>query len=413
MYNIKLENYIPAPKPATTDRIVAAHYYPSWTKGGNTLNHEFEDDFPYPERTPLIGFYEDRNPEVVDWEIKQALEHGINCFIFCWYRKRDNVGKPVTVDALRLGKGLHEGFLKARYNPMMQFAVMFETCAGRWGAADHDDLLENVLPFWMREYFSKENYLRIDGKPVVFLHDGGQQLYHMLGDSCGMKKALDDCREAAKKAGYNGLIFAQNLADGAEGMQRAKDSGVDFSFMYSQSVVTGREVITSEEAYQIQLSATTKYLSLDPLRFVPTVSPFGDTEPRVEGMLTIHYARKYWYANFKDYRRLLRMTKALSDAAPENSFARKMIMVDCVNEWDEGHFLLPSYRFGYKHLQCIREELTERDNLPDYRTPEALGFAPYDEVWGGRAIDLSQYNDRKLDDGEFTQHRYHYGLNQE
>ena len=124
MYHIKLYDYVPKPDPASSDKIVAAHYYPSWTKGGNTLNHEFEDDFPYPERTPLIGFYEDRNPEVVDWEIKQALEHGINCFIFCWYRKRDNVGKPVTVDALRLGKGLHEGFLKARYNPMMQFAVM-------------------------------------------------------------------------------------------------------------------------------------------------------------------------------------------------------------------------------------------------------------------------------------------------
>ncbi len=32
MYNIKLEDYIPAPRPATTDRIVAAHYYAAWKK---------------------------------------------------------------------------------------------------------------------------------------------------------------------------------------------------------------------------------------------------------------------------------------------------------------------------------------------------------------------------------------------
>ena len=33
MYNIKLENYIPNPTPAMSDRIVAAHYYAAWKKG--------------------------------------------------------------------------------------------------------------------------------------------------------------------------------------------------------------------------------------------------------------------------------------------------------------------------------------------------------------------------------------------
>ena len=30
MYNIKFEDYIPEPKPAKSDRIVAAHYYAAW-----------------------------------------------------------------------------------------------------------------------------------------------------------------------------------------------------------------------------------------------------------------------------------------------------------------------------------------------------------------------------------------------
>ena len=54
------------------------------------LHDAFNDLHDYPERTPLMGYYDEENPEVCDWEIKWALEHGINCFIYCWYRKLEN-----------------------------------------------------------------------------------------------------------------------------------------------------------------------------------------------------------------------------------------------------------------------------------------------------------------------------------
>ena len=126
MYNIKLENYVPEPIPATPKCIVAAHYYPAWKKGTAGLHHGFDDLHNYPERTPLMGYYDGDSPELCDWEIKWALEHGINCFIYCWYRNKSNVGKPVTVSDLRLGETLHEGFFKARYCDRMKFAIMFE-----------------------------------------------------------------------------------------------------------------------------------------------------------------------------------------------------------------------------------------------------------------------------------------------
>jgi len=286
----------------------------------------------------------------------------------------------------------------------MKFAIMFET-QPRWAAADHDDLLNNVLPFWIKEYFSRENYLRIDNKPVVFLYDTKYQLRDCLGGNVGMKQALNDCREAVKAAGYDGLIFAEQMC-GENPIDEAREQGVDFSFLYNQGVWAGKNEIPSNVVYDTQMARNQLYMSKAPYGYVPTVSHFWDPEPRINGMSQLAYRPRFWYASFKDYRRLLRAAKQMCDAAPENSYANKLMMVDNCNEWDEGHYLLPSYRFGFKHLQCIREELTDHENLPDYRTPEALGFAPYDEAWGGRSIDLSQYNDRKLDDGEFTHHRY-------
>ena len=110
MYNIKLENYVPEPKPATSDRIIAAHYYAAWKKGAAGLHNGFDDLHDYPERTPLMGYYDEENPTVTDYEIKWATEHGINCFIYCWYRRRENGGKPVTLDALRCPHGIHKDF---------------------------------------------------------------------------------------------------------------------------------------------------------------------------------------------------------------------------------------------------------------------------------------------------------------
>ena len=168
MYGIKLEDYVPLPKPASADRIIAAHYYPAWKFGAAGLHGGFDDLHGYPERTPLMGYYDEENPKVCDFEIKWALEHGINCFIYCWYRKKENEKKPVSVDKIRCAHGLHEAFFNAKYRDMMQFAIMYEN-SGRWGATDKDDLIENLMPFWYENYFKRENYLKLDGKPVLFI----------------------------------------------------------------------------------------------------------------------------------------------------------------------------------------------------------------------------------------------------
>ena len=73
--------------------------------------------------------------------------------------------------------------------------------------------------------------------------------------------------------------------------------------------------------------------------------------------------------------------KEISDSLPENAWARKIIMIDNWNEWDEGHFVAPSHKFGYKYLQAIREVYTKCDNLPDYITPRDHGFDGYNTSW--------------------------------
>ena len=279
MYNIKLENYVPEPKPATSDRIVAAHYYAAWKKGAARIHEAFDDLHDYPERTPLHGYYDEENPELCDWEIKWALEHGINCFIYCWYRNLDNMGKPITVNDLRCGHCLHEALFNAKYGKMMKFAIMFEN-SPRWGTTDPEDIIENVMPFWMENYFKRENYLIIDNKPVVFVFSA-QRLLEALGGIEGQAKAFEACREYARKHGFDGMLFAKQ--DWHTSEQIVKDdiaSGYDIRFGYNSGYAAPYNFPPEEDVVNAQLALLRKKINDFPMGFVPTASCFSDATPR-------------------------------------------------------------------------------------------------------------------------------------
>jgi len=378
MYNIKLENYVPKPVPATTDRIVAAHYYPAWKKGAAGLHDSFNDLHGFPERTPLAGYYDEENPQYCDWEIKWALEHGINCFIHCWYRKPENMGKPVTVKDLRCAHGIHEALFNARYGNMMKFAIMFEN-SPRWGTTDSRDIVENLMPFWCENYFSRENYLVIDNKPVLFIFGAGR-LEEVWPDPKDQAAAFDACREYAKTQGFDGMIFGVcNTGIPMERYDTFMTRGYDFGFGYTTLYRPKDNYPPEEEVIDGQCDTFSERVSADPMRFLPTASCFWDASPRhskhwIDLGYTFHLT-KTWYTTPDGFRTVLRRMKETTDALPDGAWGKRIFMIDNWNEWDEGHFIAPSHEFGFRYLQAVREELTFRDNLPDYRMPQDLGLS--------------------------------------
>ncbi len=384
MYNIKLTDYVPEPKPVSTDYIVAAHYYAAWKKGAPGLHEGFDDLHGYPERTPLAGYYDEGNPEYADWEIKWALEHGINCFIHCWYRRLEDMGKPVDPAKLRCGHGLHEGFFNARYEKMMKFAIMFET-SPRWGATDKDDMLENLMPFWMESYFKRGNYLIIDNKPVLFNFQF-ERMFTCFASPEEQRETFDKCREYCRAHGFDGMIFAAaNWGLRKEKKDELVARGYDFDFIYNYGM--HGEPNPPEDAIIAEMDEFfTKALAEDSSHHITTASCFSDPEPRTtERWKSLGYnfdRTRVWYTTPEGYRRVLANCRRLTDSLPESNVGRRIIMIDNWNEWDEGHFVAPSHKYGFGFLQAIREELTHRDNLPDYRMPQDLGLSRFNETWG-------------------------------
>ena len=384
MYNIKMYDKIPKINPATVKdgRIVAAHVYPVWTPGEAGLHNAFLDLKNYPERTPLGGYYNESDPDVQNVHIKWALEHGINCFIFCWYRRPENVGKRMEVSALRAGRGLHEGFLNASYCNKMNFAIMFEM-QKPWGATDAEDIEKNLMPFWLENYFKRDNYLKIDNKPVLFIYDNSRQFADSFENAGEQKKCFDRLREIAKEHGFDGLYIAlEYRKEDMSVLDDFKERGYDFTFPYCIEVK--KELPDGEYVIEDQLRQNVSRIEYDPDFFVPTASCMWDPSPRFQTILKKkalekpENTRKIWKLKPEEYRTLL---EKLVKSAPCGTMSSKIIMIDNWNEWDEGHYVMPSHEFGFKYLQAIREVLTERDNLPDYRLPQDMGI-DYDNPWG-------------------------------
>ena len=387
MYNIKLNNYIPTPNPAKSDRIVAAHYYAAWKYGAAGVHEGFNDLAEiYPDRTPLMGYYDEENPEVCDWEIKWAIEHGINCFIHCWYRKKENENKPITIDDLRCGHGLHEALFNAKFCSLMKFAIMYEV-SPRWGGTNETDMVKNLMPFWMENYFKRDNYLIIDNKPVVFIY-AHKTLASYFESPTSQRQTFDKCREYAKTFGFDGLIFAVcNVSLNEESHKEMLERGYDFRFGYSSGYNAPHDYYDDQnQIVKDQCDILKKQFEIDSKRFIPTPSCFRDTTPRrTERWRSISdYDFRWetiWYLSPEKYRELLEEFKKICDELPSDAWAKKIIMIDNWNEWDEGHFVAPSHKFGFKYLQAIREVYTERNNLPDYIAPHDQGFTGYNKSW--------------------------------
>ncbi len=367
-----LPDYVPEPEPVSTDYLIGAHYFPGWKTG---VHRGWDAITEYPDRTPLLGYYNEGNPEVTDWEIKWCLEHGIQFFVYCWYRDRDNAGKPVTPADARLGHAIHEGLFNARFGNRFRFAIMWENYGTRGMVTSIADLIDNLLPFWIAQYFTRDNYLVLDNKPVLYVYHL-ESMLSMLGGMENTRQAVDLMRRRVQQAGFADLtLMAEHrLADTAL-LHKMVDAGFDASFAYCWH--PDKRFPTNDEAVSYQMQIMRQRLAEGILPFVPTASmgwdpwPWRSTNPDTPWVNPDTMLR--WLLTPHIWRDLLSKTKALMD---ENAI--KMVLLDNWNEWAEGHYLAPHANGGFQYLQAVREVFTRCDNLPDYRSPAQLGLGPYD-----------------------------------
>ena len=183
-------SYVPEPQPVPSKYEIGAFYFPGFPTLG-----QWQPIRSYPNRKPILGWYDESNPECADWQIKWAVEHGIKFFMVDWYWSRGN---------RQLEHWLHNAYGKARYRKYLKWAVMW---ANHNPPNTHSvEDWRQVTQYWIDNYFNMPEYYRIDNRPAVFIW-APQNVRNDLGGSGEAAKLYAMSQEMAKAAGYPGIYF--------------------------------------------------------------------------------------------------------------------------------------------------------------------------------------------------------------
>lgn len=366
-------SYVPVPVPAKTPYTLWTHYCALWKHGTHWGWKKIE---PWPERKPLLGWYNEGTPEVADWHIKFMVEHGISGVIYCWYRA--SVNEPVKQS---LGHALDDGLLKARYLSMIKFGIMWENGCAQ-GVSSTEDLMRNVLPYWIEHYFSNPSYLRVNGLPVLYIWVPSR-LRAQLGGSDQVRAALDLMRAECKRRGLGGLHIVGAQSQDKVSIETLAKEGWDATSAYGNGwrqperlTVAGNYTCAPVEGFIDQQEALWRFKrALNLLPDVRVAMMGWDARPW-------HEKGFFWSENTAaKFRDLCRRAKAsLDSSAGRAGLGADTVLFCCWNEFGEGHYIEPTRGSGFAYLDAIRDVFCEGPKEHADIVPQDVGLAP-SESW--------------------------------
>ncbi len=360
---------------STDDYYVAAYIWPSChhdARFGEMLWPEGEGEWEvirkgnpryeghYQPRQPLWGYEMDNDPKVVERWIDVALDHGINTFVYDWYWFNDG---PFLESAL------NEGFLKAPNNGKMNFYLMWanhdvkknywnvhkfgEDESILWDGAVNREQFSHIVERVINQYFSKSNYLKINGMPVFSIFSI-HNLLEGFGSPEATREALDYFREEVKKAGFPDLHIQWNQGGGSvmsddaakAFAERVEQMGFNSVAMYNMGGLNEDYLRYGEQAVKIR-EQMDEWLDIP---VFPCVSIGWDDTPRFPAKGASDVVRLH--NTPESFAALLSLAKQYADTHPEQP---KLITINAWNEWVEGSYLLPDMLNGFNYLKAVEE----------------------------------------------------------
>ncbi len=350
VYGLKLcENYVSEPQPVNSDDyLIGMQMCPLWTEG--TMDG-WSPIKSAPGRKPVLGYYDEGNPEVNDWEIKQMAEHGIDfqlvCAYTCYSKEVEN-RDPIKDNVFRHGNALHNGYFNAKYSDYMKFAILWENNGYKYGTLEYDDFFNNLVPFWIEYYFKDERYLKINGRPFISIYNP-QRFFELFGENAADRKAgVQKFRDMCIEEGVGDPIIA--ISPGAVYTNLLVDEyssyGIDFAAKYN----FGNDGIGTQ---QYHLNNLKEWNDGNDMGIIPVC---------VQGFNSIPWNNEGGFkANPEEYKSQLEWIK--NTYAP--SVGSNMLIAATWNEYGEGTVIAPTESEGFGYLDAIREVFADTEEHTD------------------------------------------------
>ncbi|MBQ6620515.1 MAG: glycoside hydrolase family 99-like domain-containing protein [Thermoguttaceae bacterium] len=365
--------YVPQPRPIELEDPeleIGALYFPGWDKRSSWQRIWSSQ----PIRKPVLGWYQEGLPEVVDWQIKWALESGISFFLVDWYWNRGHRSLEHWVQA----------FQQARYKSQFKWAMMWANHNGPGSHSIEDQ--RAVTQYWLDNYFNTPEYYTIDGKPVVMIwspegmdndiRKTEREKGNDLPKGQGIKTLLEESRRMAVEAGYPGIYFiAMKWPEASTDpacIQWLKDAGFDCTSIYHYMSPGPNQPVDYtfdfDKVVDSSLPWWEKRLQTGILPFLPNLTSGWDDRPWNNHLVIAN-------RTVKKFRKVCEEMKAYLAKS-----GQKRIVIAPVNEWGEGSYIEPNREFGFGMYEALRQTFGKQPEggWPLFYGPSDVGLGPYD-----------------------------------
>ena len=386
---------VPAPIPVAGKITLGTYIFPGWYRDAGRgdypyRTHDEDSEWKWavakqPAPRPLLGFYDDSLPEVNDWHIKWALEHGISFFAFDWYW---NAGEK------RLARTLEQGFLKAQYAGQMKFCIHWCNHALDWKRDGKPAPLDFSTPalvqmteYLAENYFKRPNYLTVDGHPV-FMAFVPSALVTANGGPAGFRSALEEMNKVLRAKGLKDLYFvalgggANYVGAGFSAFTAYSYYGTDPDSKYEWK--RGHSIPYEDMVTHFDTMWQT-YSKKKELHYIVPVGSNWDDRPRAREKALVITGKTP-----DQFEKLCR--GSLNYIDKRNNLA----IIEAWNEWGEGSFIEPDKAFGFAFLDRVRKVYTEAteahtDLVPDSAKVTSFSVLNAEELAQAQALESQPF----------------------
>jgi hypothetical protein len=316
------------PRSASAATQVGAYYYPWYGTfpGGHGWTSTLREHL-VPQQPPALGYYSSRNSAAIEAQIDQSHRGNIGFWATSWWgpnSAEDQTTRNYILADPRAGE--------------LRYAVHYES-TGRLGSFSNPSY-SNLVPdfqFLNQNYFNNANYLRINGRPVVFIY-----LTRAYFNTQASRDAVANLRQTMQSQyGVSPYLVGDDVFPGQTNAQRAAlwDSITDFD-VYGSALQANGSTTAAVSALAGQFQSARQMAQSLNVGFIPSVSPgFNDTAVR-----SGHPAAPRYLTDVPGAVEGSLFSAELDHAVLPNldPAAGNLLMVSTFNEWHEDTQIEPT-----------------------------------------------------------------------
>ena len=285
---------------------------------------------------PVLGEYNSQSVEVMDQHLHWAINHGVDFFLMSWW------GKNSYED-----NSLERYFDEVEIPDYFKVGILYEAphLLGRTndGLIDFNEttviqVLKDDFEYLANTYFSRDQYLKIDRKPVVYFY-----LTRIFTGDYVAK--LAELRQYVSDLGFELYLIGDQVYWQSPNTDSERQLMKQFDAVSSYNMHASVPDIATNFVEKVSLSYAEWFevAEANSIDFVPNVMPgYNDTAGRVGNPIIAR--------NEADFQQFCK--ESLNYLSPQN-----MVLVTSWNEWHEYTSVEPDQTYNLSYLEIIKREL--------------------------------------------------------